>query len=194
MDKKPLPLNGHVGKLFFVKEFFKDLNIAALTPTSAYVVHKVLNRIDFKRDQVVVEYGPGTGVFTKVLIERLSPKSKLILIDTNPEFVSVLRKVEDPRVHVFHDSAENVRSVLERAGEKRADYVISGIPFSFFGEDLKGRIIRDTESVLKGGGKFLVYQYSTHVKRYLKRSFRSVSTGVEIFHIPPIFMFEASNQ
>lgn len=185
------PLNGHIGKLFFVKTFLKDRNIGALTPTSPYCVKRICGKIDFTRDNVVVEYGPGTGVFTKLLLEKLSPRSKLVLIDTNPQFVSVLKKVEDPRVHVFNESAENIQKVLHQCGEKTADYILSGIPFTFFNKDLKMRIIRNTYGVLSKGGKFLVYQYSAHVKKYLKQSFRTINSDLELFHIPPIFIFEA---
>jgi phospholipid N-methyltransferase len=185
------PLNGHIGKLFFMKTFLKDRNIAALTPTSPYAVQRILNCMDFTRDIVVVEYGPGTGAFTKVLLEKLSPKSKLVLIDTNPQFVSILKKVEDPRVHVFNESAENILDILKRAGAARADYILSGIPFSFFNKDLKMRIIRNTQKALGRDGRFLVYQYSAHVKKYLKQAFRGVNTHMELFHVPPIVVFEA---
>jgi phospholipid N-methyltransferase len=188
-----LPLNGHIGKLFFVKTFLKDHNIAALTPTSEYAVKKILGRFDWSRDRVVMEYGPGTGVFTKGLLERMTPGSKLILIDTNPEFVSLLRRVQDPRMRVFQDSAENIRRILSDCGEAHADYILSGIPFSFFQEDQKMGIVRDTRRALAPGGRFVVYQYSPHIRKYLRRCFPSVSTELELFHVPPLFVFEASS-
>lgn len=186
------PLNGHIGKLFFLKTFLKDRNIGALLPSSPYYVKRILSKIDFAKDNVVVEYGPGTGAFTSVLLDKLSPGSLLILIDTNPEFIRLLKKVNDPRVRVFHDSAENVQKILKECGVAHADYVFSGIPFSFFNKDLKMRIINNTRAAIGKTGKFVVYQYSAHMKRYLKKSFRSVNTEFELFHIPPMFVFEAT--
>lgn len=187
------PLNGHIGKLFFLKTFLKDRNIGAVLPSSPYFVKRILSTIDFARDNIVVEYGPGTGVFTKILLDKLSPASTLILIDTNPEFVKLLRKVDDPRVRVFHDSAENIQGILKECGLLNADYIFSGIPFSFFSKDLKMRIINNTRGAIGKTGKFVVYQYSAHVRRYLKQSFRSVNSDFELFHIPPMFVFEATN-
>jgi phospholipid N-methyltransferase len=178
-------------KLFLLREFLRDYRIASVKSTSAYLVRRICNRIDFSRPRVVVEYGPGTGPFTRMLLERLPPGSRLILIERNPDFVRLLRKLRDPRAAVFWDSAENVRAVLREAGVERADYVLSGIPFSLYREADKRAILRDTRAVLDEHGAFIVYQSSGHLKRYLDEVFRRVSLTVEPFHIPPLFVMEA---
>lgn len=178
-------------KLFLLREFLRDPRIASVKSTSAYLVRRICNRIDFSRPRVVVEYGPGTGPFTRMLLERLPPGSRLILIERNPDFVRLLRKLRDPRAAVFWDSAENVRAVLREASVERADYVLSGIPFSLYAEADKRAILRDTRAVLDEHGAFIVYQSSGHLKRYLDEVFHRVSLTVEPFHIPPLFVMEA---
>lgn len=178
-------------KILLLREFLRDYRIATIKSTSAYLVRRICNRIDFSRPRVVVEYGPGTGPFTRLLLEKLQPGSRLILIERNPDFVRLLRKLRDPRVTVFWDSAENVRQVLCEVGVDRADYVLSGIPFSLYSSEDKRAILRDTRAVLNDHGAFIAYQSSGHLKPYLDEAFRRVSLTVEPFHIPPLFVMEA---
>jgi phospholipid N-methyltransferase len=53
------------------------------------------------------------------------------------------------------------------------------------------RIIENTYDSLAKGGKFLVYQYSNHVKKYLSQYFQSINSTFEILNIPTLFIFEA---
>lgn len=177
-----------------IRQFLRDRRIASVKATSPYLVRRICNRIDFSRPLVVVEYGPGLGCFTKELLERLSPDSRLILFETNPEFARRLRKVRDPRLRVASGSAESAREVLEREGLDGADVVLSGIPFSMFPELPKMKLLRDTRAILGDDGIFLAYQASAHLEKYLKQVFPRVRVERELFHIPPLVVLEAGGR
>ncbi len=179
--------------LLFFKEFLRDHNVASVVPTSTHAIKRVCAGMDFSKQNVIIEYGPGTGVFTRFLLKKMGPDSKLIAIDTNATFVEHLRRIGDPRLVVVNDSAKNVKEILARQGEPRADYVISGIPFSYFDGQLRDSIVKDTRDVLGPDGRFLVYQFVPHVRKPLKAHFQSVHTGYEFFNIPPFFVFEAAS-
>ena len=49
-------------------------------------------------------------------------------------------------------------------------------------------IVRKTRDYLRDGGKFIVYQYSTHMKKYLRIYFNKVSINFEPRNLPPIFI------
>lgn len=174
---------------FFFREFFRDPGIASVKATSPYLVRRILDRMDLSGRRTVVEYGPGTGPFTRAILDRLSPDSRLVLIESNPEMVALLNGlVHDPRVRLVRAKAEEVGSIL---GPARADYVLSGIPFSHFEPPLKMRILKDTREILAPGGAFLAYQASAGLRAPLERVFRSVRVKVEPFHIPPLVVLEA---
>lgn len=173
------------------RNFLRDKNVGAITASSPFGVRKVCNKIDFDKRNVIVEYGPGTGVFTKFILKKMNPQSKLILIETNKHFIDELKKIKDSRVRICNDSAENVEEVLRQCNEKTADYIISGIPFSFFDEALKKRIINNTHRALSKGGKCLIYQYSYHVKKYLQEYFDVIHHDFELLNILPLFILEA---
>lgn len=165
--------------------------IASVKETSPFMVRRICDRMDLARRRVVVEYGPGTGPFTRALLDRLSPDSRLILVEKNPAFCAALQRRRDPRLRVFHAGAEEVLDVLRASGVSRADYILSGIPFSRIAPPARMRILDDTRRALGGQGVFLAYQSSAHLRRTLEAVFSSVRVRMEPFHIPPMVVFEA---
>ncbi len=182
--------------LVYIMNFIKDRNVASITPTSSVGVKRVCSKIDFNRENLIVEYGPGTGVFSKYLLGHMKEDSRLVLIERNRNFKSFLQKnIKDPRMVLVHDSCENVLETLRSIKESEADYIISGIPFSFLDHDLKHRILYNTHRALKKGGKFLVYQTcfqtNNHLKVHLKKHFPIVNSKYELANIPPLRTYEA---
>lgn len=180
----------------YLKTFIKDKNVASITPTSPFGVKRVCSKINFHRSGVFVEYGPGTGVFSNYLLKNMTDTSRLILIERNKNFGNILeRKIQDPRVVIVNDSAENVLETLRNCKECQADYILSGIPFLLLSDEMKNRILYNTRKALKKGGKFLVYQTcfqaDHHLKVHLDRHFASVNTKFEIMNIPPMRIYEA---
>ncbi|MHC1725483.1 MAG: class I SAM-dependent methyltransferase [Syntrophobacteraceae bacterium] len=182
--------------LIYMMNFIKDRNVASITPTSSVGVKRVCSKIDFSRNSLIVEYGPGTGVFSKYLLQHMGEDSRLILIERNKNFNSLLkRNLKDPRVVLVQDSAENVLETLRSCRESEADYIISGIPFSFLDHELKHKILYNTHRALKKGGKFLVYQTcfqtNNHLKVHLEQHFPVVHSKYELVNIPPLRTYEA---
>lgn len=117
-------------------------------------MRKISGRIDFTRDNVIVECGPGSGVFSFAILDKMSQNSKLILIESNRDFFEYLqRHINDARVFVFHDSAVNLPCIVKQLGLGDVDYVILGIPFSFTNHELNHKIIADSRGVLRKGGE-----------------------------------------
>ncbi|HEX8326172.1 MAG TPA: methyltransferase domain-containing protein [Hymenobacter sp.] len=182
--------------LVYLKNMLRDKQVASFTPTSAFAIERICSRIDFGQRNVIVEYGPGTGVFTHYLLGHLTHDSVLILIERNEDFVHILRETfHDPRLFVFHESAENVAQVLADCHEEQADYIVSGIPFSFLPHELRATIVASSHECLKPGGRFLAYQTFFQMDRflrdYLDRRFRAVETEIYLFNAPPLKVFEA---
>lgn len=175
----------------YLKNFIKDKNVASVTPTSSFGVRRICRKIDFTRSLVVVEYGPGTGVFSRAFLNRMTSDSRLILIELNPGFVRQLKKIEDPRLTIVADDVQNIRRILKDNEIDKVDYIVSGIPFSFIDPETKENILRISRDVLRPGGKFLAYQTSKHLLPYLSRLFSNVTTEYEWLNIPPLCFYEA---
>ena len=180
-----------MNKVSVLKEFIKDKNVASVTKTSKYIVEKICNKIDFSEKQIIVEYGPGTGAFTKYLLEKMNQDSKLIIIETNKEFVENLNKINDSRLIVIYGSAENIQSILKANNIAKVDYIISGIPFSFLKKPAVINIIKQSKDILDDDGGFFIYQVSAKIEKHLKEFFPHVSKDFVLNNIPPLHVYEA---
>jgi phospholipid N-methyltransferase len=177
--------------LLFARNFFRHPRmLGSIIPSSRFLIKQVLAPIDWGQARVIVEYGPGVGSITSEILRRMRPDATLIVIETNPEFVSFLRSSsDDERLHVVEASAESVVEILRQHGHEKANYVISGIPFSTISAPLRERILRKTCSVLEPHGSFLVYQFSTRVLSDLQRIFRYVRHEFEPLNVLPAHLF-----
>ncbi|MBS3102246.1 SAM-dependent methyltransferase [Candidatus Woesearchaeota archaeon] len=180
-------------QLIFLSNFLRSpREIAAVAPSSRYVVDKVISQIDFGKARLIVEYGPGTGILTKAILERLKPNGKLVCFELNSKFCRHLASsLDDPRLTIINDSAEKLDFYLDKLKIKaKIDYALSSIPFLLIKDRRKHSIIRKTKDSLGKNGKFIVYQqYSWHIRNYLSFYFKKISTGFEIRNIPPTFIY-----
>ena len=80
-------------KTNFLKQYLRTpRSIGAIAPSSKYLAEKMVSDIDFEAAGCIVEYGPGTGVFTDELLKKLRPETKLLLLEANKDFCTRLRK------------------------------------------------------------------------------------------------------
>jgi phospholipid N-methyltransferase len=180
--------------LLFARNFFKHPKmLGSPIPSPKVLIEEVLGRVVWPEARLVVEYGPGVGDFTGEILRRMRPEARLVVIETNDEFVECLREsLPDPRLHVAHGSAAEVGSLLARLGCGRADCIISGIPFSTMPGSAREEILSATCSVLQPRGNFLVYQYSRRVFPSLKRVFREVHRDFRLLGFLPIWLFHCA--
>ncbi|MFU8812089.1 MAG: class I SAM-dependent methyltransferase [Balneolaceae bacterium] len=180
-----------MGKIQFFKTFIKDRDVASVIPTSQRCVKKVCANIDFSSDFTLVEYGPGEGVFSRYLLDKMTPGSRIILIEANRDFAKHLTEtLTDERVTVHNCLAGDVESVLPDELIGSVDYVLSGIPFSFLKKDRKRAVLDATKSILKQGGLFLAYQTSGHLKKPVMDVFGNLETDFEPLNIPPYLIYK----
>jgi len=180
--------------ILFARNFFKHPRmLGSIIPSSRFLVRDLMRQVDWKRARVVVEYGPGVGNITAEVLKHMHRDARLVVFETNDDFVEFLRlSIPDPRLTVVHGSAADVARVLEEHGLGQADYVISGIPFSTMPEQVGTEIVRATRRSLRPGGRFLVYQFSREVSRFLKPEFRDIREAFEPLNILPARLYFCS--
>jgi phospholipid N-methyltransferase len=181
----------------YLSNLLQDRHVASVMPTSRFAVEKICSRIDLESARVVIEYGPGTGVFTRELLRRMSTDALLVAIERNGALTSLLRRnCGDPRLLIYNDCAGNVLDIARRSGAGQADCVLSGIPFSFLQPAHRIELLRNTYRILRKGGKFLAYQtfYQPpgHLRVPVRELFSSVSTGFAVLCVPPLRLIEAT--
>jgi len=182
--------------LLFAGNFLRHpMMLGSIIPSSRFLVNQVLEPIVWERARVIVEYGPGVGTITGEILRRMRPDAHLIAIETNEAFVKFLkRSFPDPRLHVVHDSAAEVQTVLERLGLAPASYIVSGIPLGSMPEPVRADIAAKSRAALAPGGAFLVYQFTARALPVLQRTFRHVQRSFERRNLPPAQLFVCATE
>jgi phospholipid N-methyltransferase len=177
----------------FLRGFLKNpIMVGSVIPSSKLLIDKMLGPVRWHEVKLFVEYGPGVGTFTRPVLDRLPADAKLIAIDTNPDFIEYLEKdIDDDRLIAVAGSAADVQSIIEAHGFDRADYVLSGLPFSTLPPGVGAAIGEATASVVRPGGAFLVYQFSPKVREFIAPHFERIDRGFEWINVPPATLFWA---
>ena len=191
-QQEPTPQHSRGGDvILFARNFFRHPRmLGSIVPSSRFLIKQLLEPINWGRARVIVEYGPGVGGITAEVLRHMRADATLVAIEMNPDFVRYLGEaITDPRLRVVQGSAADVDDILRRFGFLRADYIISGIPFSTIPAPVREQILRKTHDVLEPGGAFLVYQFSTRVLEDLKRVFGYVGRKFQPWNVLPAHLF-----
>lgn len=175
----------------FAKNFLQHpLMLGSFIPSSRFLIRTLLEELDFARARVIVEYGPGVGTITHEILARMRADAMLLALETNREFVNFLQQsTPDPRLRVVHGSAAAVQDALRAHDVAKADFVISGIPFSTLPAGEREAVLHATRAVLQPHGTFLVYQFSPMVLASLRQVFSQVRRGFQPLNMPPAQLF-----
>jgi phospholipid N-methyltransferase len=175
----------------FARNFLKHPTmLGSVIPSSRYLVNDLMAQVDWDRARVIVEYGPGVGTITQHILKRMRQDAVLVAIELNQDFVEFLRKeVKDPRLLVLRGSASNARKLLASVGLSQADYVISGIPYSTLTHRVRREVCEETRELVAPTGTYLVYQFTTVARSYLKSNFSLVQEDFQPWNILPARLF-----
>ncbi len=94
----------------FLIEGLRNLrSTGSVAPSSRFLCRAIVSKINPEFGQTVVELGPGDGVITRYILDRLQADARLIIFEINEVFVEKIKSTfNDPRLTVVHDSAENM--------------------------------------------------------------------------------------
>jgi len=182
----------------FLGAFVKGpVRVGAIAPSSPWLADCMAEDMGLRDARTVVELGPGTGVFTRAICDRVAPEALVMAVEINPEMAAVLTD-RFPRVRVINDSAEHLDQHLTAAGRTQADAILSGLPWAGFSRDLQERLLAAVLKVLRPGGRFATFAYihaswlppGRRFRKLLESSFRSVRTTRVVWrNLPPAFVY-----
>ncbi len=179
-------------KKYFLKEFFKEKKtVGAVSPSSKALGRSMLKNINFSEVNAIAEYGPGTGVFTRMIIKKMKPGTKLLVFELHDAFYNNLVKEfkDNDNVILINDSAENISKHMKEQGIEELDVVLSSLPLTNFDKRLTANILKRSHGALCPKGLYIQFQYSLNAKRILKRIFKDVSIDFTAKNIPPAFVY-----
>ena len=182
-------------------EFVKNpKRTGAVATSSRGLARMICSRIGIDSASVIVEYGPGTGVFTEEILRMKRPEACFFAIEHSPALAANFRR-KFPDTRLFEDSAENVASMLDEVGRAHIDCVVCGLPWAAFDEPLQDSLLDATLSSLRPGGKFATFAYlqglllpaGKRFKKKLAHSFSTVDKSPTVWrNIPPAFVYRCT--
>lgn len=177
----------------FLLEYIKNPSkVGAIAPSSRYLADGMIKSIDFNSAECIVEYGPGTGVFTEKILARANDETKIILMELNKTFYDDLKSKYGYKknVIIINESAENIDIILEQYKIKKIDYVVSGLPFASLPKSISETILRKTSIYLKEDGDFITFQYSLFKKKFIEKFFSKMNTKLVFRNLPPAYVLD----
>lgn len=182
--------------LFLFQYIIGPRTVGAVMPSSKYLAEKMIDNIKFSTAKYIVEYGPGTGVFTDKLISKRNKDTVILLIEYNYDFFTSLSEKykDESNLYVVHGSAENVDKYLENYNIPYVDYVVSGLPFASLPKNMSKVILQKTKKIIRKDGKFITFQYTLFMKKYINKYFGIINVGREYRNIPPAYILKCSNK
>lgn len=183
--------------IMFLSQFMtKPRMTGALLPSSQKLAEQITEQIDFQKAGCIVEYGPGTGVFTDRMLAKRRKDTLVILIEQNVRFWHLLREkyATESNLIIVNRSAEEIDSIMNEYGISQVDHVVSGLPFASLPEGVSRAILEKTRAILKTNGSFILFQYTRVKKPFIERYFEQIETKRVYRNFPPAYVFSCKNR
>ena len=128
-------------------------------PSSRILARAMARCVDPQTVGPVIELGPGTGPVTEALVRHGVDPARLILVEFNPVFCSLLR-ARYPAATVVQGDAYRLRRLLEKYVDEPAAAVVSGLPLVTKPLRTRLRLISDAMALLTPGAPFVQFTYA----------------------------------
>lgn len=178
-------------KIFLQTWLKQPLRTGAVAPSGQALANLITSEIRADGGPVV-ELGPGTGVFTRSLLDRGLPESQLILVESNPDFAALLRR-RHPRAQMLEMDVRRLRRLAGPWDGLQAQAVISGLPLLNMGLRAQWGVLSACTRCLRAGAA--IYQF-TYLARcpiapavLARLNLRSEPIGRTLRNLPPAAVY-----
>ena len=179
-------------------EFVRQpVHTGTVAPSSPWLAECLVEDMGLAEARTVVELGPGTGPFTRLIRERTRADAVVLALELNPRLAAQLVG-RFGHVEIVNDSAENLLGHLRSRGRDHADCILSGLPFAGFSQELQRRLLDAVMQSLPSGGRFATFAYvhaawlppGRRFRRLLESRFARVARSRIVWrNLPPAFVY-----
>ncbi|GJD44480.1 Ribosomal RNA small subunit methyltransferase A [Methylobacterium cerastii] len=144
----------------FLKSWLeRPLVTGSVTPSGKMLARTMAAYVDPAVSGQVIEIGPGTGPVTEALIRRGVAPERLVLIEFNPDFCTLLRR-RFPGVTVVRGDAYDIRGSVGAVMTGPAAATVSSLPL--FTKPLEQRLdlLNTAHDLMHPGAPFVQFTYA----------------------------------
>ena len=193
--------------LRFLMEFLRSPGqVGAIAPSSRRLAEAMCAGVDWTRVRWAIECGPGQGVFTRAVCERLhavDEGGRCLAVELSPRFHDRLAAdfAGDPvagPLDLVNDNVADLDRLRADRGIDAADVVLSGLPWASFPEALQDQLLGAIADSLAPGGHFATFAYlqgmplpaGRRFRRKLEETFETVETSRVVWrNVPPAVVY-----
>ncbi|MBF9129829.1 SAM-dependent methyltransferase [Plantactinospora sp. S1510] len=171
--------------------------VGAIAPSGVPLAERITATIPRTGGPLVVELGPGTGAFTRVIQRRLAGQGRHLALEINATFADRLAR-EHPGVDVLQADAGNLADLLTERNLPRAEAIVSGLPWAVFTAQRQREILSAVVAALADDGAFTTFAYqharwappARRLHRTLRELFEEVVVGGTVWaNLPPAVVY-----
>jgi phosphatidylethanolamine/phosphatidyl-N-methylethanolamine N-methyltransferase len=135
------------------------MKVGAVSPSGRALARAVAAEVDPSIPGPIVELGPGTGPVTEALIERGVAPERLILVEYDPEFCTLLRR-RFPGATVVQGDAYSLGNTLAGIVKEPLAAIASCLPLMTRPLSVRVRLLNAAIRMLRPGAPFVQFTYA----------------------------------
>lgn len=144
----------------FIRSWVESpLKTGAVSPSGPALSKLMAAHAEPQRRGPILELGPGTGVVTKALVDRGIDAQRLIAVEYNPDFCTLLRR-RFPNVSVVQGDAYALDRSLDGTPPGSLASVISSLPLFSRPPRQRRALLQQALDLLEPGAPFIQFSYA----------------------------------
>lgn len=144
--------------LFFLRWLANPRAVGSVTPSSEALRKIIARHLVCSPDEVIVEFGGGTGAITRAILDAGIPPNRLYVVEIDPELVDYLRS-NFPGVNIIHGDCAQADRLIDAAHLGKVGTVVCGIPMSILPVDVQKEVVRASFTMMPKGRHLMLYTY-----------------------------------
>ena len=135
------------------------LKVGAVSPSGRALASAIAAEVDPAAPGPVVELGPGTGPVTEALVARGIAPERLVLVEYDPEFCTLLRR-RFPGATVVQGDAYTLAVTLAGVVKEPLSAVVSCLPLMTRPLSVRMRLLAAAMRMLRPGAPYVQFTYA----------------------------------
>ncbi|HEY8903346.1 MAG TPA: rRNA adenine N-6-methyltransferase family protein [Chthoniobacterales bacterium] len=182
---------------FFQEALRSPQTTGAIAPSSRHLARVIVEKAGVHNASRILELGPGTGSFTRRILEVKPGDAHFVALERNPSFATELRS-RFPDTRIVQGCATELQAHAAEHEFHEAESIVSGLPWAIFKPELQRTILGGVRDVLGRSGVFATFAYfgphwlpaGRHFRELLRSIFPDTRTSqVVVRNLPPAFVY-----
>ncbi len=127
-------------------------------PSSPRLAAAMVQGLKLTSTGSVIEFGPGTGPFTRSLLAAQPSGSRYLGIELDPDFHAYLEQTF-PAADFAHASATEAFDLHAQRQMPPTQAIVCGLPFASLPVAVQDGVVTNIDRLLAAGGTFRTFQY-----------------------------------